>query len=806
MEPQTFEAWQDLPEHLAERTRRVNHRSPGSQGKFVLYWLHHGMRAHENPALDVATILSNRLRIPMLVYQSLPEAYPYASDRHHSFILEGARDLQREFSQQGIDYAFHLEGRGHPGGHLRQLSESAGVVVTEEMPVEPFRTWTEQLASTINTPTLCVDTACVVSMQLVGRAYERAFQFREATQSLYDERVSLPWPELPASQRRCKFDLPFQPLALSEGKLPSFLAECDIDHSVAPVPHTPGGSTAGYSRWESFKQVGLGDYSRLRNDPLANRTSRLSAYLHYGMVSPMRIAREAAEHQTAGADKYLDELLIWRELAHAFCFFRRDHETLAAVPDWARDTLAKAESDTRPAIYSWETLARGRTGDKFWDAAQRSLLMQGELHNNVRMTWGKALLNWTPDAGSALAMMIDLNHRYALDGRDPASYGGILWCFGQFDRPFKPAAPIFGTVRQRSTREHTERIDVDRYQLQTSRPLYKSAPSVAVIGAGLSGLMCARSLLDHGVAVSVFEKSRGVGGRMATRRTPEGLSFDHGAQYFTVRDDRFARYVKSWVTDGIVAPWEARIVTLTNGQMEPKQRTTPRFVPTPGMNSICKHLATDLDIRFQTQVSPPIIEQAGWQLNDQRGLPLGEFDYVVTTAPSAQSACLLECAPALKAEAQSLQMNGCWAGMLAFNSPLGVSFDGAFVHSSPLSWIARNDSKPNRGDAAECWVLHASAEWTAENLEAEVDEVLPKLIDAFGEATGIDPILPDYATGHRWRFSIPADPLDRRCLFDHELQIGACGDWCGGPRVEGAFLSGMAMAGRLLAHAAESRS
>ena len=151
------------------------------------------------------------------------------------------------------------------------------------------------------------------------------------------------------------------------------------------------------------------------------------------------IAREASESRTQGADKFLDELLIWRELAYAFCFYRQDHESLSAVPAWARDTLDEHKRDPRPALHSWETLARGRTGDKLWDAAQRSLLMHGELHNNVRMTWGKALLNWTPDAQSALAMMIDLNHRYALDGRDPASYGGILWCLGQFDRPFPPA-------------------------------------------------------------------------------------------------------------------------------------------------------------------------------------------------------------------------------------------------------------------------------------------------------------------------------------------------------------------------------
>jgi len=182
-----------------------------------------------------------------------------------------------------------------------------------------------------------------------------------------------------------------------------------------------GGSAAGYARWQHFKLDGLKAYAKRRNDPLRDGTSRLSPYLHYGMVSPMRIAREAAASETAGAEKFLDELLVWRELAYNFCFFNHDLDSLAAVPDWARETLAEHESDLRPSSYSWETLARGKTGDRLWDAAQRSLLMQGELHNNVRMTWGKALLDWTPNAAAALSMMLDLNHRYALDGRDPAS-------------------------------------------------------------------------------------------------------------------------------------------------------------------------------------------------------------------------------------------------------------------------------------------------------------------------------------------------------------------------------------------------
>lgn len=789
----------DLPDQLAERTRVVGPTARQTAGEFVLYWLHHAMRASENPALDVAVTLSNRLDLPLLVYQAIPERYPYASDRHHLFTLEGARDLQQQFGERDIHYALHVERRGHHGPHLKGLCDRAAVAITEEMPVEPFRGWTDKLAASSETPVLCVDTACVVPMRLVGKAYDRAFQFRKATQSLYDERISQPWQDALPKVAPSKPDLPFEPLHLATQDLATLVGECEIDHAIAPVPHTPGGSAAGYARWDEFKQKGLALYAKLRNNPLTNGTSRLSPYLHYGMISPPRIAREAAASRTPGADKFLDELLIWRELAYAFCFYRPDHEDLSGLPSWARKTLAEHEPDVRPAIHAWETLARGQTGDKLWDAAQRSLLIHGELHNNLRMTWGKALLNWTPDAQSALATMIDLNHRYTLDGRDPASYGGILWCLGQFDRPFPPARPIFGTVRERPTQDHAKRLDPDRFLKHTTRPLYKSKLRIAVIGAGISGLMCARTLHDHGIDVRVFEKSRGVGGRMATRRTAEGPRFDHGAQYFTVRDERFERYVKSWVQDGIVAPWEGRIGTLTRGRLEWKQKTTTRFVAVPGMNAICRHLAADLDISFSTRVDPPEPVKGVWQLSDDQGRQLGDFDGVITSAPAPQSAELLAAAPELRRTAKATKMNGCWAAMLAFDESLGLEFDGAFVHESPLSWIARNDSKPERG-GQESWVLHASPEWTSQYLEDGPADVLPQIMDSFWQATGLKPAVPFYAKAHLWRYAIPPEPVENRSLFDSQLCVGACGDWCSGPRVEGAFLSGMAMAGSLLAH------
>ncbi len=798
-----------LPPFLVERTRLLGGMQGGSdavnrEGAFVFYWMRTALRAEQNPALDVAIELANHYRRPLWVYHALTEKYRYASDRHHTFVLQAACDLQAQLAERGIAYAFHLERSGHRGPHLRALAQQALAVVTEEMPVDPLRRWTERLAGGLKSPLLAVDTACVVPMQRLGKAYDRAYQFRQATAELYAQRIARPYQAstldsgngLPAELPFIPVDLP--PQANDCGRLAELVSDCDIDHSIGPVPHTIGGSSAGYQRWQAFRASGLNRYARQRNDATHDGVSRMSAYLHYGMVSPFRLAREAAATAGEGAEKFLDELLIWRELAYAFCFHRPDHARWSGLPGWARQSLLAHAGDSRPALHSWETLARGRTGDALWDAAQRSLLQHGELHNNVRMTWGKALLNWTRHPREALRMIIDLNHRYALDGRDPASYGGILWCLGQFDRPFAPEQPIFGTVRTRPTSHHARRIDLQAYAAKASRPLVDPVPRVAVVGAGLSGLLLARTLTDHGIAVTVLEKSRGPSGRMSTRRAPADTQFDHGAQYFTARGKTFRRYVAAWQQAGIVQPWRGQVVSLhRDGTIEAKNGTR-RFVGVPGMNAIGKHLAGDLDVRYRTQVQAVVGEGEHWRLTTTAGEALSGWDAVVMATPAAQAAELLRPVAAdLAASAQRAEMAGCWALMLELENRLELPFDGAFVQDSPISWVARNNSKPGR-PPAETWVIHASPEWTEQHRQDGSEAVREVLLRGFFEAVGLPAVRPRQAVVHRWRFALPTRPLEQPYLFDATSRLGACGDWCGGPRVEGAFYSGIAMAGRLM--------
>lgn len=331
-------------------------------------------------------------------------------------------------------------------------------------------------------------------------------------------------------------------------------------------------------------------------------------------------------------------------------------------------------------------------------------------------------------------------------------------------------------------------VDVDRR---------KSGAEVAVIGAGISGLTCATTLADHGINVSVLDKGRGAGGRMSTRRTATGYQFDHGCQYFTVRDPQLLEEVAEWEAAGIVAPWAGRIVELDNGAIIEHESASVRYVGTPGMNAICKHLANGLPVQYRTQVTG-ISLLANGRLNVQSAGSDQHFDAVVVTVPAPQATRLLVCSEDLAMQAASCELRPCWSAMVAFAQPVGFSADGAFVKNSQLAWVARNSSKPQRETKHECWVLHASSEWSAENVERDAESAAAILLAEFFRVLDCKAMTPTHLVGHRWRFANTNQAAGTECLFDAKRMIAAAGDWCKGNRVEAAFLSGRSAAVQMI--------
>jgi predicted NAD/FAD-dependent oxidoreductase len=319
--------------------------------------------------------------------------------------------------------------------------------------------------------------------------------------------------------------------------------------------------------------------------------------------------------------------------------------------------------------------------------------------------------------------------------------------------------------------------------------------SIGIIGAGISGLSAARVLADRGLRVRVFDKARGVGGRTSVRRAAD-LHFDHGAQYFTIHDERFRRRVTGWMDAGIVSEWHGRIVAIENGRAQPSE-SQQRYVGVPAMNAISKQLAEALPLTTRTRVTSMTRRGNQWLLHDEANRELGYFDALIVALPAAQAAELLTDLPEVAQQVRACQFAPCWAVMAAFGARLEVPFDGAFVRGSPLTWIARNNSKPGRPQS-ECWVLHASPEWSAAHLEDAPEAVCAELLAALGQAVGVERAPTSHAAAHRWLYALPSAPLSVGCMWDDEARVAVCGDWCQGARIEGAFLSGLAAAERLV--------
>ncbi len=451
----------ELRLHTAGPTR------PRPGGEFVLYWIQTTMRATENQALNVAIAQADALGIPVVAYHGLRPDYPWASDRIHTFVLESVVDLARDFEARGIQYGFYLErdpaGRKRKGARspLVALAERAAMVVTDWFPTFIVPRQTAALRGKVEAPVVAVDSCTVVPARFHEREWATARGIRpRLLKTLPHYLHPVPNPR-PAVRRRV--ELPFDPLVPEPDAIPELVAACAIDHSVPPSPTIRGGTRAARKRLRAFLRDGLGRYVEERGDPNADASSRLSPYLHFGNISMNEVLLAAREAGPAKQyEKFQDEALTWRELAFNFAYHDPGHRTWKAVPEWARKELDDATGDPRPAVYSDEDLEFARTDDELWNACQRSLLRDGELHNYVRMLWGKAVIMWKRKPADALRVLEHLNHKYALDGRDPNSYGGIHWCFGKFDRPFF-RRPIYGTVRYQSLRAARRKFDAKAY-------------------------------------------------------------------------------------------------------------------------------------------------------------------------------------------------------------------------------------------------------------------------------------------------------------------------------------------------------
>jgi deoxyribodipyrimidine photo-lyase len=481
------------------RVRRCNQRAVNPDGGHVLYWMVAARRTRYNAALERAAEHARSLGKPLLVLEALRSDYPWASDRLHAFVLAGMADNARDFVARGVSYLPYVEpvtGAGH--GLLEALAERAALVVTDDFPGFFLPRMVAAAAQRVPVSLEAVDSNGLLPLLASDVALPTAYAFRRFLQTVLpahieeqpvDEPLAL-LHGLPAAAIPPEVLLRWPPAAsaLLEGD-PSALARLPIDHSVSVVTAKSGGSDAALRALHRFVDERLAGYTEHRNDLDRDWTSGLSPYLHFGHMSTHEVLAAVAGHESwsterlastrsgkrsgwwgmsEGAEAFLDQLVTWRELGYKMAHARPDSDSYESLPMWARATLERHQGDSRQWRYTFEQLADAATHDPLWNAAQRQLRREGRIHNYLRMLWGKKILEWSETPRRALAVMLELNNRCALDGRDPNSTSGICWCLGRYDRPWGPERPIFGTVRYMSSDSTARKLRVGGY-LETYR-------------------------------------------------------------------------------------------------------------------------------------------------------------------------------------------------------------------------------------------------------------------------------------------------------------------------------------------------
>jgi len=475
------------------RVSQCNSAPVRRDGHFVLYWMTAYRRACWNFALDRAVEWAEKLCKPLVVLEALRCDYRWASDRIHSFILDGMAENACQFQGTGVLYYPFVEYEPSGGkGLLRAMAEYASVVMTDDFPCFFLPNMVAAAAERIPIRMEAVDSNGLLPLRASNQVFSTAYAFRRFLQKTlplhltdFPKANPLESASIPTANkvpREITAQWPPISASLLNGDR-GFLAKMPIDHSVSRVA-ARGGTTAAQALLNEFVECKLEHYLDERNEPDRNATSGLSPYLHFGHISTHQVFFEIARSEgwspdhlgwraTGGrtgwwgvsqaAEAFLDQLVTWRELGFNFCCQRKDYDKFSSLPEWALMTLGQHTRDPRSHIYTLDEFERAVTHDPLWNAAQTQLVREGSIHNYLRMLWGKKILEWTPSPAKALEIMIELNNKYALDGRDPNSYSGIFWCLGRYDRPWGPERRVFGTVRYMSSTRTAKKLDIEEY-------------------------------------------------------------------------------------------------------------------------------------------------------------------------------------------------------------------------------------------------------------------------------------------------------------------------------------------------------
>ncbi len=433
------------------------------KGNYVLYWMQQSQRSDDNHALAFAIEIANNLKLPVLVYFGLTDNYPEANLRHYSFMLDGLKEVEDNLKKISIKLVVWLID---PAEGLINLAENAAAVVSDAGYLKIQRSWRKKAAETVQCRFYVVESDVIVPVEEASdKENYSAGTFRPRIKrelSKYLKKVPVIKPDLSSLDVKIR--------GIDINNRDQVISDLNIDKSIYPVNETRGGGSEALKKLNYFIKNCLLDYDVKRNHPGLNFASGLSPYLHFGQISPIRIALNVLKYNNPGAESFLEELVVRRELSINFVYYNNDYDNIRALPAWAQETLKNYELFPRDYLYNLSDFENFRTHDIYWNAAQYELLTKGIMHGYMRMYWGKKIIEWSESPEAAFDYMVYLNNKYALDGRDPNSYAGIAWCLGKHDRPWKER-PVFGKVRYMNANGLERKFDMTKYIEKVSFPI-----------------------------------------------------------------------------------------------------------------------------------------------------------------------------------------------------------------------------------------------------------------------------------------------------------------------------------------------
>ena len=439
------------------KEERVHYRNsePVRDGEYVLYWMQQSQRSRYNYALEYAVTRANDLGLPCVVFFAVTPDFPEANKRHYRFMLEGLVETKKNLEARNISFLLEI---ADPVERAASLAGSAALLVIDQGYLKIQRDWRSRLISKVACMCVEIESDVVVPVETASIKEEySAATLRRKLMPLLPSFLVLP-EENEALAVLKKNKLPRDDFDSPD----SILDKLTFKNKIPPVDWIYGGTGQGERFLDEFIKNNLKFYDTLRNDPTRDFASHLSPYLHFGQISPVFIALKVMRSGFSAADKFIDELVVRRELSVNFLYYNTMYDSFEGLSAWAVKTLQEHAVDPRPFIYTLKQFEEGATHDRYWNAAQMELVKTGAMHGYMRMYWGKKILDWTNNPEEAFDVMVALNNRYALDGRDANSYAGIAWCLGKHDRPWKER-PIFGKVRYMNENGLKRKFAIDRY-------------------------------------------------------------------------------------------------------------------------------------------------------------------------------------------------------------------------------------------------------------------------------------------------------------------------------------------------------